>query len=115
MSHFRGMIAEYMVMLYYLIRGYRVLAHRWKVHKFGEIDLIVCRFNTVVFVEVKSRRLVIAEEIIHLRQLERIGQVAQLFCSKFPKYSNYVARIDFAIVTNFIFPKVVQNAYHFEK
>ncbi len=109
------MVAEYVAILYYLIRGYRILAHRWKIHKFGEIDLIVCRFNTIAFVEVKSRRLVIAEEILQQSQLKRIGRVAELFFSKNPKYSTYNARIDFAIATNFIFLKVFQNAHHFEK
>jgi putative endonuclease len=114
MSHLRGIVAEYMVMLNYLIRGYRILAHRWRVHKLGEIDLIVCRFGTLAFVEVKARRVVIAEEIIHKQQLNRIRKCAEIFCHKFPRYRSYNARIDFAIVTHIIFPKVVQNAYYFE-
>lgn len=101
-------------MAYYLIRGYKILAHRWKVHKFGEIDLIVCRFGTIVFVEVKSRRLVIAEEIMQKGQLQRMKRVANLFCLKFPQYSRYNARIDFAIVRHLVFPQVFQNAHFFD-
>ncbi len=115
MSHFRGIVAEYIVMFYYLVRGYKILAHRWKVHKFGEIDLVVCRFGTIAFVEVKSRKLVIAEEILQKNQLRRMVKVSELFYRKFPKYRHYDARIDFAIVTHFVIPQVFQNAYHFEQ
>jgi putative endonuclease len=102
------------VMAYYILRGYKVLAHRWRVNKFGEIDLVVCRCKTLVFVEVKARRLVIAEEIMQISQLRRMKKVISLFYLKFPKYKTYNTRIDFAVVRYFVLPQILQNAHFFD-
>jgi putative endonuclease len=39
---------------WYTAQGYDVLARNWRCHE-GEIDLVVARDSTLVFVEVKSR------------------------------------------------------------
>jgi putative endonuclease len=109
-ARWRGLIAEYVVMLVYLLRGYTILKHRWKIHRFGEIDLIVSRSKTIVFIEVKARKLVTQETILHKQQLRRICSVAELFRKKYPKYECYDARIDLAIVTHLVVPQIFQNA-----
>jgi putative endonuclease len=54
-THHRGRKAEDRVAVYLRWRGYRILERNYRVSQ-GEIDLIVWRNGTLVFVEVKSRR-----------------------------------------------------------
>jgi putative endonuclease len=51
----RGSISEYLAALSLVLRGYRILAMRYRV-KAGEIDIIARRGDLVSFVEVKARR-----------------------------------------------------------
>ncbi len=51
----RGLWAELYATLYFFLKGYRILAWRYKT-PVGEIDLIVARKSWIVFVEVKQRR-----------------------------------------------------------
>lgn len=49
-----GIRAEFLVRLWYHCCGYRLLRHRYRCH-YGEVDLIMARGATVVFIEVKFR------------------------------------------------------------
>ena len=51
----RGHFAEYVATLYLILKGYRVLALRYKT-PLGEIDIVARKGDVAVFVEVKSRR-----------------------------------------------------------
>ncbi len=51
----RGHAAEYWAALYLMLKGYRILALRYRT-PLGEIDLIAKRRDVVAFVEVKARR-----------------------------------------------------------
>ena len=57
----RGHFSEYLAALALMMRGYRILAMRYKV-KAGEIDIIARKGDLVSFVEVKARRT--AEESV---------------------------------------------------
>ena len=50
----RGRLAEIAAALVLTLKGYRILARRFRC-PVGEVDLIARRFGTVVFVEVKAR------------------------------------------------------------
>ena len=50
-----GQAGEDRAAAWYRARGYRVLARNWRCRD-GEIDLVVSRGRTLVFVEVKTRR-----------------------------------------------------------
>lgn len=50
----RGHASEYLAALYLLIRGYRILAFRYRT-RLGEIDIVARRKTLVLFVEVKAR------------------------------------------------------------
>jgi putative endonuclease len=49
-----GHVSEYLAAVFLLLKGYRILAVRYRT-KGGEIDLIVRKGDVVVFVEVKAR------------------------------------------------------------
>ncbi len=52
--YWRGMIAEYITIIFLICKGYRILAHRYKT-PVGEIDIIATKENILVAVEVKYR------------------------------------------------------------
>ncbi len=53
-SYKRGIISELAAALWLFLKGYRILGWRYKT-PVGEIDLIVSKGKTLVFVEVKHR------------------------------------------------------------
>lgn len=107
-----GYLSEFVVMIRYLFLFYFPLKHRWLWHKNGEIDLILKRFNTIVFVEVKGRK---NHELVTLseRQALRIKKTIKLFLLTFDKYNKHNIRLDFAYVNRFFMLKVVENAWHY--
>lgn len=50
----RGQLSEYLAALSLILRGYRILAMRYRV-KSGEIDIIARKGDLVSFIEVKAR------------------------------------------------------------
>ena len=50
-----GLFAEYFVILFLTLKGYRILARRYKTH-FGEIDIIVRKKQRIIAFEVKARK-----------------------------------------------------------
>ena len=50
----RGYLSEYLAALSLMLRGYRILAMRYRV-KAGEIDIIARKGDLVSFIEVKAR------------------------------------------------------------
>jgi putative endonuclease len=51
----RGSLSEYLAALSLILRGYRIVAMRYRV-KSGEIDIIARKGDLVSFIEVKARR-----------------------------------------------------------
>ncbi|REJ70185.1 MAG: hypothetical protein DWQ15_04125 [Proteobacteria bacterium] len=81
-SYHAGQAAEFQVARYYERDGWHVLQHRFK-SAAGEIDLVLCRDDTVLFVEVKRARTHdIAASRISLQQIARINQSAEFFVSE---------------------------------
>lgn len=77
----------------------------------GEVDLIVCRGKTLVFVEVKKRPdEMTALNAIRPKNQKRIERTSQVFLSRFPQYKNYQVRYDVMMMTGG-FPKHLPNAW----
>lgn len=81
-SERRGHAAEYWAALYLFLKGYRILAMRYRT-PMGEVDLIVRRRDVVAFVEVKARRTVQgAVDAVSLQAQRRIKAAADLWLSR---------------------------------
>ena len=55
LRHHLGRVGERLALEHLERLGYRLLARNYRT-RFGELDLVVCDDNTIVFVEVKARR-----------------------------------------------------------
>lgn len=74
-----GIIAEYISCLLLLCSGYRILHRRWRC-KYGEIDIIAYRGNTLAFIEVKARKhMPEALHAITAAQRNRLARAAHFY------------------------------------
>lgn len=90
----RGRRAEIAAQILLTLKGYRVLASRVKTHV-GEIDLVVLKGGTVVFVEVKARaNSCTALGSITGQQQKRIARAAEGFLAHRPELRHYAVRYD---------------------
>ena len=98
-SHARGVHAEGLAADYLIRKGYLILKSRYKT-KFGEIDIIAKKDDTICFVEVKSRgNTMDAFESVTYRSQKRIEQSALSFISEYPEYMESGMRFDVIAVT----------------
>ncbi|MCS6782020.1 MAG: YraN family protein [Gloeomargarita sp. SKYBB_i_bin120] len=82
-------------------RGWQVVAQRWRC-PWGELDLVMWAGDTLVFVEVKTRRdrnwdADGAAAVTPTKQ-ERLRQAAAFFLSQHPQWQNAPCRFDVALV-----------------
>jgi putative endonuclease len=96
-----GILAEYCVLIYYLIRLYQPLHHRYKSYV-GEIDLII---------EVKARKHGLHDGIVSDNQQQRITRTAELFITKHQQYNRYNMRFDLVVVKPYRLPRIIKNAW----
>src|SRR5690606_16152493 len=84
-AHGRGLRAERGAEILLRLKGYRIIARRYKT-KFGEIDIIARRGDTIVFVEVKYRAtLAAALSCLSAQNQERIIQAARHYLATHPQ------------------------------
>ena len=89
-----GLWAEFFAAIFLSLKGYRILARRYKTHS-GEIDLIAVRGGTVAFVEVKARLTFEAAEFsISPRQSQRIRRAAERWMARSPRFQDFEQRFD---------------------
>lgn len=81
-AYFWGQGAEWLSVLLLMVKGYRVLARRFKC-KVGEIDLIARKGKLICFIEVKARKTKQeALEAVSFRQQQRIIRAAEWYLTK---------------------------------
>ncbi|WP_321500395.1 YraN family protein [Breoghania sp.] len=106
-----GLSAEGRASLWLRLKGYRVLAKRYRTPR-GEIDLIVRRGRTIAFVEVKARSTrAAALEAITGRAQYRIVEAAHLWLARHPHLTDFTLRFDAVLVTPRQVPHHVANAW----
>lgn len=110
-AYFWGLSAETRAALALRLKGYRILARRFRV-PMGEIDLIARRGRLLVFVEVKARATVdAAVEAVTPRAIERIGRAATAFIGRHPAYLEFDRRFDMIAVLPRRWPHHIVNAF----
>lgn len=81
-------------------RGYRIVARNFKAAG-AEIDLVALDGDTLVFVEVKARRNLVAgrpEEAVHWHKAQRIHRAAEIFARR-SRVPDRPVRFDIVAIT----------------
>jgi putative endonuclease len=109
-NYLRGMIAEVYAIVYLTLKGYRILAWRYKT-PVGEVDIIARRGEVLAFVEVKLRRNRDAGMIaITPKMQQRITRAAGHFMAYHPRFSRDSQRFD-AIAVSGLRLRHLDNAW----
>jgi putative endonuclease len=107
----RGHRGEWLAALSLMLKGYRILARRYRT-KLGEIDLIARRGDLVLVVEVKARpSLREAMEALSFSSERRIEGAADLWLARQPDYSRLSVRFDMVAVLPRRWPVHVENVF----
>ena len=107
----RGRGAERLAALLLRLKGYRILAHGFRL-PIGEIDLIARRGGVIAFVEVKRRGdMVSAIDSISHRQRRRIAHAAEAFVATRPDLARLSHRFDVVLVAPRRLPRHILDAW----
>jgi putative endonuclease len=109
-----GVSAEGKAALFLNAKGYRELARRWK-SPLGEVDLVMRRGNTLVFIEVKARaNLDDAAWSVLPRQQRRIVGAAEAWLAAHPEHAGYDIRFDAVLIAPRRLPQHIEAAFEAE-
>jgi putative endonuclease len=93
------------------LKGYRLLARRFKTPH-GEIDLIMRRGRTTIFVEVKERGNLDATLLaVSPGQMKRISAASRFWLSRDPRALQGDCRFDIVGVSPYRWPRHIPNAF----
>jgi putative endonuclease len=110
----RGHRAEWLALLFLLLKGYRPLARRYATAG-GEIDLIVMRGDTIAFVEVKARgTMADALSAITATKRRRFSRAVRGWLSRNPWAEAKTWRADAVFIAPKRFPQHVVSAFELE-
>jgi putative endonuclease len=109
-----GISAESRAAAYLIVKGYRILARRFR-SPVGEIDIVARRGRLLVFVEVKARsRLDDAAESLLPRQRRRIAAAAAAWLAGHPDDGERHIRFDAVLVAPGRIPRHIPAAFESE-
>lgn len=104
-------MAEYAALLFLVCKAYLPIAIRYKT-PVGEIDLILRRSNTLIFVEVKLRTSHdAAAAAIHTLNQARVVRASQVFLKHRPRYQSLHVRFDAVLIAWYTWPHHQRNAF----
>jgi putative endonuclease len=112
----QGRFAEALAALFLAMKGYRILARRFRVHE-GEVDLVAWQSapkpgGTVCFIEVKWRpTLTAGTESIGLRQRARIARAAEAFLAHHAYLASAGVRFDVVVFAPNAWPRHLRDAW----
>jgi putative endonuclease len=110
-AHTHGHRAESIALWYLRLKGYRLLQQRFKTPA-GEIDLVMRRGTTTVFIEVKARRTVDeAITAVTQHQSRRISSAAAFYTSRHDTAAKGFQRFDIIAVPSYLWPTHIKNAF----
>jgi len=106
-----GHWAEAAALCFLRLKGYRLLARRYKT-ALGEIDLVMRRGRVTAFVEVKARGTTDdALFAVTSAQARRISGAAELWLARDPRAATGECRFDIVAVSPYLWPTHVPNAF----
>jgi len=107
----RGSLAEYRAALSLLMKGYRIVAFRYRT-KLGEIDIIARKGNLIACVEVKARRS-LNDSVFAVSDLaqRRIRAASDLWLAKQPDFAHLSVRYDIISVIPWRWPIHLPDAF----
>lgn len=107
----RGSLAEYRAALCLLLKGYRIVAFRYRT-KLGEIDIIARKGNLIACVEVKARRS-LEDSVFAVSAFaqRRIHAASDLWLAKQPDFADLSVRYDIISVTPWRWPVHLPGAF----
>lgn len=106
-----GRRAETLAALYLRLKGFAILARRFKT-PVGEIDIVARRGSTIVFVEVKQRRDAGGEAMaLEAIRTDRLTRAAQWFLAKNPSLAGNDLRFDVIFLARGQWPRHLINAF----
>jgi putative endonuclease len=107
-----GRLAELVALWALRLKGYRLLAHRYK-SPMGEIDLIMRRGDVTAFIEVKARgSRDAAVAAVTTYQSRRISAAARSWMGRDPKAARQFCRFDIVAVSPYHWPHHIENAFY---
>ena len=107
----RGLFAETAAALMLRLKGYRIVARRYKT-PVGEIDLIALKGRRLAFIEVKQRRTQEdAAWTLPTRQRRRIIRAAQYWLAGHSDYAGHDIGFDVVLAAPWSFPRYIENAF----
>lgn len=110
--HQRGILSEYLAILFLRLKFYKILLTRYKTYV-GEIDIIAMKNDTIVFIEVKSKKKSnLQYDAIRKNQINRIKNAALVYMASnkcYNKKSNM--RFDLIVISDSIFINHIKNAW----
>ncbi len=110
----RGHLAERLCLWHLRLRGYRILARRYRT-PVGEIDLIARRGQVLAAIEVKARGdFDTAGQSIGPRQRRRITRALEHFLSGRPDLAMLAARFEVMLVAPRAWPRHLVDAWQAE-
>jgi putative endonuclease len=110
----RGHVAELLCLWHLRLRGYRILARRFRVPS-GEIDLIARRGRVLAAIEVKARSsFAAAGEAVTPQQRRRIARALGHFVALRPEFAGLVLRFDVMLVAPRRLPRHLADAWREE-
>ncbi len=110
-AHIHGHRAETIAVWYMRLKGYRLIANRFK-SAVGEIDLIMRKGKTLVFIEVKARSKVDDSMwAVTPQQSRRIASAASLFVCRHDVSGVEFQRFDIVAVPSYLWPTHIKNAF----
>lgn len=91
-----GLFAEYFLIFILVLKGYKILARRFKT-KVGEIDILTLKNKDITAFEVKARKSgLLSTDVVKNIQKTRIYDAVKIFLNESNKYVDY--NISFSII-----------------
>lgn len=107
----RGWAAEYIAAIFLMLKGYRILALRYKT-RLGEIDIIARKGDLAVFVEVKARADEMgAVDAVSYASQKRIRAASDLWLARQRDHAQLSQRYDIVAILPRKLPRHFPDAF----